>query len=312
MIKAKNHQAFSLIEISVVIVIIGILIAGISSGIDMYQDYRLASARNLTKNAPISRISDLKLWLETTSEKAFKIGATANINDYTNIAVPNDQQDIGVWQEDNATKYPQEIAYQVNNFKPSYIKNGIGGLPSLYFDGKNNVNGDFMIFDGSLLSVWEDGFTVFVVERRTSLGSPSVSPNYSTPFQYILSSSVHMMGYGTDDWVMSGWNAWGGISKKLNDDRIHCYHYNNKISLSDLSKIFLNGKAVHVNNSKVVVNLSIASTASGRIALFAPGWTKSHYTGLISEIIIYARPLANSEISKVHLYLANKYKIRLE
>ena len=60
-------KAFSLIEISVVIVIIGILIAGISNGIDLYQDYRLTSARNLTKNAPISRIPDLKLWLETTS-----------------------------------------------------------------------------------------------------------------------------------------------------------------------------------------------------------------------------------------------------
>ena len=82
MIKIKNHKAFSLIEISVVIVIIGILIAGISSGIDMFQDYRLTSARNLTKNAPISRIPDLKLWLETTSEKAFKVGTTTNLNDY--------------------------------------------------------------------------------------------------------------------------------------------------------------------------------------------------------------------------------------
>jgi prepilin-type N-terminal cleavage/methylation domain-containing protein len=312
MIKAKNHQAFSLIEISVVMVIIGILIAGISSGIDMYQDYRLTSARNFTKNAPISRIPDLKLWLETTSEKAFKIGTTANINDYKNIAIPNDQQDIGVWQEDNATKYPQEIAYQLNDFKPNYVKNGIGGLPSLYFDGKNNVNGDFMNFDGSLLSVWEEGFTAFVVERRTSLGSPSIAPSYTTPFQYILSSSVHMMGYGNDDWTMSGWSAWGNISKKLNENRIHCYYYNNKILPLDLSKIFVNNKAVYVNNSKVVVNRSIASTASGRIALFAPGWTSSYYTGLISEIIIYARPLADSEISKVHLYLANKYKIRLE
>ncbi len=122
-----------------------------------------------------------------------------------------------------------------------------------------------------------------------------------------------MMGYGTDDWIMSGSSAWGGISKKLNDDRVHCYYYNNKISPLDLSKIFLNNKAVYVNGSKVVVNRSIASTASGRIALFAPpSWTSSYYTGLISEIIIYARPLADSEISKVHLYLANKYKIKLD
>jgi prepilin-type N-terminal cleavage/methylation domain-containing protein len=183
MIKTRKHKAFSLIEISVVIVIIGILIAGISSGIELYDDYRFKVAQNLTKNSPVSRIPDLKLWLETTSEKAFKIGTTTNINDYKNIALPDDQQDIGVWQEDVSTKYPQEIAYQMNNFKPSYVKNGIGGLPSLYFDGKNNVNGDFMSFDGSLLSVWEDGFTVFVVERRTALPT---TENYQFLFFYLL------------------------------------------------------------------------------------------------------------------------------
>jgi len=299
MIKAKNHQAFSLIEISVVIVIIGILIAGISSGIDMYQDYRLASARNLTKNAPISRISDLKLWLETTSEKAFKIGATANINDYTNIAVPNDQQDIGVWQEDNATKYPQEIAYQVNNFKPSYIKNGIGGLPSLYFDGKNNVNGDFMIFDGSLLSVWEDGFTVFVVERKSVLGN-----NY----QYLLSSSVLNFGYTSDARLRiqaNGTSNFGNIGSLINQDRIHLYYQNTKDSLI---KILVNNK--NYPGTTGLVEAKIANVASGQIAKFSTN--SFFYTGLISEIIIYARPLANSEISKVHLYLANKYKIRLE
>ena len=236
-------KAFSLIEISVVIVIIGILIAGISSGIDLYQDYRLTSARNFTKNSPVSRISDLKLWLETTSEKAFKVGTTTNINDYKNIAVPNDQQDIGVWQEDVATKYPQEIAHQMNNFKPSYVKNGIGGLPSIYFDGKNNVNGDFMSFDGSLMSVWEDGFTIFLVERRVLLGSYSINPIYNDTFQFILSSSTFMLGYGNDNRIWSSGNSWGDVGTKLNQNRIHCYYYNNKNLPLDLSKIFVNNKA---------------------------------------------------------------------
>ena len=88
MIKTRKHQAFSLIEISVVIIVVGILLAGISSGIELYDDYRFKVAQNLTKNSPVSRIPDLKLWLETTSEKAFKIGTTTNIKDYQNIALP--------------------------------------------------------------------------------------------------------------------------------------------------------------------------------------------------------------------------------
>ena len=308
-------KAFSLIEISVVIIIIGILIAGISNGIDLYQDYRLTSARNLTKNSVISRIPDLKLWLETTSEKAFKVGTTANISDYKNIALPNDQQDIGVWQEDVATKYPQEIASQLNDFKPSYVKNGIGGLPSLYFDGKSNLGGDFMSFDGSLLSVWEDGYTVFLVEKRASLGNPSFTPEYSILYQYILTSSANLIGYVDSSWVRImapvGQYIKGNVNNKLNENRIHCYYHNNKI-LSSLSKIFINKKAISLSSSDSALSRSIGSIASGQIARFSPGWTLSDYSGLISEIIIFGRPLSDKELENIHLYLSNKYKIKLE
>ena len=61
----KLKLAFSLIEISVVILIIGILIAGISQGIDLFADYRFITAKNLTKNSRVGRIEDLEIWLET-------------------------------------------------------------------------------------------------------------------------------------------------------------------------------------------------------------------------------------------------------
>jgi prepilin-type N-terminal cleavage/methylation domain-containing protein len=59
--KNLHKKAFSLIEISVVILIIGILIAGISQGIDLYQDSRLAIARSLTQNSRVGRIENLEL-----------------------------------------------------------------------------------------------------------------------------------------------------------------------------------------------------------------------------------------------------------
>ena len=48
-IKNLKKSAFSLIEISVVILVIGILISGISQGIDLFTDYRFINAKNLTK-----------------------------------------------------------------------------------------------------------------------------------------------------------------------------------------------------------------------------------------------------------------------
>jgi prepilin-type N-terminal cleavage/methylation domain-containing protein len=42
MILKKHQKAFSLVELSMVILIIGILIAGVSQGIDLYGDFKLA------------------------------------------------------------------------------------------------------------------------------------------------------------------------------------------------------------------------------------------------------------------------------
>ena len=168
-----------------------------------------------------------------------------------------------------------------------------------------------MSFDGSLLSFWEDGYTVFLVEKRMELGKPSTSPNYSTPFQFILISSVHAIGYGSNEWVWAVGSPWGSISAKLNENRIHCYYHNNKI-LSSLSKTFINKKAISLNGSDSALSRSIATTASGQIARYIQSWTLNYYTGLISEIIIFARPLTTKELENIHLYLSNKYKIKLE
>ena len=61
-----------------VILIIGILIAGVSQGIDLYGDFKLASARNLTSGSIVARVPNLSMWWEVTAENSFK---TAKPND---------------------------------------------------------------------------------------------------------------------------------------------------------------------------------------------------------------------------------------
>ena len=51
MIFKKYQKAFSLVELSMVILIIGILIAGVSQGIDLYEDFRINTAKTLTLNS---------------------------------------------------------------------------------------------------------------------------------------------------------------------------------------------------------------------------------------------------------------------
>ena len=89
--KNRPNKAFSLIEISIVILIVGILISGVSLGVDLYQDFRLASARSLTQNSRVGRINDLVLWLEASQKSSFEPDNIANgtaITKWKNIA-PN-------------------------------------------------------------------------------------------------------------------------------------------------------------------------------------------------------------------------------
>ena len=67
----KKNSAFTLIEISIVVLIIGILVASISQVYEMIFEATLKSARNLSRSSRVTRIDDLILWLDATSEKAF-------------------------------------------------------------------------------------------------------------------------------------------------------------------------------------------------------------------------------------------------
>ena len=57
----KFKKAFSTIEISIVILVIGILVSGVAKGIDLYQDYNLEVAKNLTSKSIVSRLNNVRL-----------------------------------------------------------------------------------------------------------------------------------------------------------------------------------------------------------------------------------------------------------
>ena len=68
----NSKKAFSLVEISIVILIIGLLIAGISKASDLIFDANIASGRSITKSAKVNRMPNLALWLETTLAESIK------------------------------------------------------------------------------------------------------------------------------------------------------------------------------------------------------------------------------------------------
>ena len=304
MIKTRKHKAFSLIEISVVIIVIGILIAGISSGIELYDDYKLKVAQNLTKNSRVSRINNLELWLETTMENRFSQGTTS----FVDKLIPNNNTQIGRWNDANPNVLPTVENSPVQttySLQPKYISKGIKGLPALFFDGYDN----FLSYNGNFLI--NSNYTIFVVDKR----------NVVNKFNNFFIASV---GPGTT----ANTRPQFGYSKFIDGgDLIKQGHYGNDLdknipnynSMAPLINTFVfskvNGKAIYTNGGTKTVNKQqILPIVSYKWATIGKSGNNGSifYEGYIGEMIFYSRDLTDLERKDVETYLSNKWGIKLE
>ena len=69
--RLSSKKGFSLIELSIVILIIGIIIAGITQSSRLVELYRLSAARTQTQSSPVNAIDGLVVWYDSTSEESF-------------------------------------------------------------------------------------------------------------------------------------------------------------------------------------------------------------------------------------------------
>jgi prepilin-type N-terminal cleavage/methylation domain-containing protein len=66
-----KSSGFSLIELSIVILIIGILIAGVTQGSRLVKQSKVKTAKTLTQSSDAIGINDMVLWLDATNEKIY-------------------------------------------------------------------------------------------------------------------------------------------------------------------------------------------------------------------------------------------------
>ena len=67
----KYKKAFSLIELSIVILIIGIILAAVTQSSRLISKMKLATAKSLTQSSAVASINNLVLWLEPTMDTSF-------------------------------------------------------------------------------------------------------------------------------------------------------------------------------------------------------------------------------------------------
>jgi prepilin-type N-terminal cleavage/methylation domain-containing protein len=289
--KKHPHKAFSLIEISVVILIIGILTAGISTGVDLFYDSRLATAQSLTKNSPVPRIEGLFTWIETTSPESFS-------------SAPKDGASIGLIK-DLSFKMDKANFVQTgeDGLKPIYKQQNLNNLPALYFDGSN----DFLVTEKSYnSSIFSNSqITIFAVinyvgDTGTAVFLKHELANYRTGLE-INGGIVRF------DFPNSSKNAMGSspstpsiVNKNIIITAIANKSEQKLYVNSVLEANIVNSENINISNSSDAIYLG----RNNNIMYFP---TKFNF----GELIIYDRALTAKELDLVTKYLSKKWAIKI-
>lgn len=292
----KKHSAFSLIEMSIVIAIVGILIAGVAQASKMVKKSMLSTARTLTKRSVVNEMSGLVMWYETTLENSFI---------KTEMV---DGVQVSTWYDNNPQAVTKTNATQSTTAnKPIYTDNIINGLPALKFGGTKNF---------TTTNVCGQNYTIFVIFRT---GVTTVN-NYLTGWTLLLADATGVQ-YDTMPMVVAGstlLTANGGVtadstlyaanSKVVTDNFPHLGEVARNMDIGTRN-IWIDG-ANNANDTNGVQGKNLLANSSMFIGRSGSS-DNTTYLGYIGEIIIFNRMLLTDERKAVEKYLANKWKINL-
>ena len=302
---SSKNQAFSLIELSIVVLIIGILIAGVTQGSRLVAQSKIKVAQNATQDSPVPSIPDLALWLETTLDDS--IVSVANGRN------PENGDLVSAWNDINAQSIYKLSALQATTAnQPQYIKNGIAGLPSLSFNGTSN----FLSIASPPILKSNKGYTMIAVWQTASVSGLQVVMAQDT---YAGSCGGNFTGFLTSASTIVLWFCGGSWDWDSPFTAVAGTPY---IETAVINHNLAQNVSFYVNRTKATTSNTTTSPSSysisnsnftiGNGAGGGSGVTNVYFfNGYISEIIIFNRSLKSSEITDIQNYLSKKYNITL-
>ena len=278
--KTKKYQAFSLIELAIVLLIIGLIISGILGDKALISKARISAARALTESSPINSISGLSLWLESSMESSFAVKES------------DDGKTISTWIDNNAIANSRNSATQsTEDNKPTY-SNTINHIHAVRFDGTDS----FFNIDGSFLN--NSDYTIFVTEKKLS----NKSDNYFFGDSEVTTENENLLlGYSTDSTVIHsqlGSNSYSsavdGLANTGERPRFFTFIQN---SISG-KKTYVNGMLTAESSDPTLLS-NISTVPIGK-----------EYNGEIGEIVAFNFALSNAQRLDVESYLSKKWSIQ--
>jgi prepilin-type N-terminal cleavage/methylation domain-containing protein len=286
--KRRTLKAFSLIELSIVILIIGIIIASIIGGKKLVNLSNLSKARALTNSSPIAGIEDLALWLDTTSKNSFISGEGL------------DGQVITTWNDINPQRTIKNNLTASGSARPTYLSSGLNGLPAIRFDGVDDY-----LQNTSIDLLIRNQVSIFMVGNYVS-GSAGGCVFISQQTDNNNRVSLQTNGVGETlrfDMPNDTTGKLIGNSSLTNKNFIF-----GAIKTDTTESVYVNSLSTDVTS---IANALSATQFSG--PLYISSFNGSLYIcGMsLGEVIVFNRGLSNFEFQEVMKYLSKKWTISL-
>ena len=305
----KKNSAFSLIELSIVILVIGILVAGVTESRGLIIKFRLSSARSLTSSSPVNSMKDLILWLDATSASSVNdsLGDGDLVDKWSNISS----------QQSSKTDFIQS---QVS-YKPTYKINGINGIPTLSFLTDDYLTSSASVSHSPSYSV----FIVFNISSDATADDMEIMNLYSDVDTN--NNNGNSDGSATALEIQTGGNSIrsvfrSSVGKTGGDDNFSTQTIKpQKNYIMSYSRNFASKNvSLWINNEAFISAVATNGDNFAKTNLFwvigklndkQAGVNARNFNGQISEIIIFDRALMKDEIDDVEKYLSKKYSIKL-
>jgi prepilin-type N-terminal cleavage/methylation domain-containing protein len=304
----KFKAGFSLLELSIVLLVIGMLVIGVTQGRDMVYKAKLASARLLTQNSVVGGTNGLALWLDSTSIKALLASETI------------DAAKISAWRDTNPVAVTRITAAQsTTNSKPTYAERSINGLPAIKFNGTSQF-----LDIASFATLANNKATIFFVFKSNSVNGQNFL--YMQPFGG--SACVNNIEIGIDTGSNVGAGNFG-IHKGCNSANIAAAGTIIAAQPTIITLEILNSGNTPSNTNiyKNSVSLSVSADTGGwttpsnyanTAALLRIGArydngnnnaTDAYFNGYIGEIIVISEILKPANRKAIEKYLGQKWGI---
>lgn len=292
-----KRQGFSLLELSISLLVIGLLMTAVIKGSDLIAQARLSVARELTAKSPVLEINGLKVWYETTMPNSFIASEIKNGNA------------ISTWYDSsgNTPLNPMTLTQGTSGYRPLYMATGMNNLPALKFDGVDDY------LSNTILNFPYNDYSIFMVfntlDSSTFIDLMSIK-NTSSGWGLLIETqasnifrTLHRFPYSTTSINNDDFSSSTG-QFSTNKKYVLSYIRNSTSSPTD--------STVRLNGSSIITNTPIRAGFDGSDLYFCVSslsGTGRYFNGYISEIIIYSRTLSTQERQDIESYLGQKWGV---